>query len=144
MMGRNHPPLKLHSGHLSASVDTCGQATGEPMRWYQRLLNMSPSERATPFDTFYGVPRNARSSHWRPHNMPGLLHKFLKPAGEQQPTILAPLTIKKMPARSPAKSTLRDSLRHKMRKAVPTDRVPCRCHRDGRRGIGLSVVERSV
>ncbi|WP_261643410.1 peptidoglycan-binding protein [Erwinia mallotivora] len=52
----------------------CGQSTIEAIRWYQRLLNMSPSGLVTPVDSFFiQALSNAITPHWRPKNTSGPL-----------------------------------------------------------------------
>ena len=55
----------------------CGQGTIEAIRWYQRLLNMSPSGLITPVDTYFiQALSNALSPHWRPRNTRGALRVY--------------------------------------------------------------------
>ena len=63
------------TGRLIKIDGQCGQATIEAIRWYQRLLNMSPSGLVTPVDTFFmQALSQALSPHWRPRNISGPLH----------------------------------------------------------------------
>ncbi len=53
----------------------CGQGTIDAIRWYQRLLNMSPSGMVAPTDSFFmQALSHALSPHWRPANTSGPLH----------------------------------------------------------------------
>ncbi|SQK72299.1 Uncharacterised protein [Tatumella ptyseos] len=55
----------------------CGQGTIEAIRWYQRLLNMSPSGLITSVDTYFiQALSNALSPHWRPRNTRGALRVY--------------------------------------------------------------------
>ena len=62
------------TGRMLKVDGQCGQGTIEAIRWYQRLLNMSPSGLVTPVDTFFmQALSNAISPHWRPRNNTGPL-----------------------------------------------------------------------
>ena len=52
----------------------CNPDTIEAIRWYQRLLNMTPSGLISPTDTwFMEAIEQATRPHWRPQNVAGPL-----------------------------------------------------------------------
>ncbi|MFC0141756.1 peptidoglycan-binding protein [Erwinia mallotivora] len=59
----------LSTGRRLIVDGRCGQGTIEAIRWYQRLLTLSPSGLVMPVDTFF-MPAVSRalSPHWRPRN----------------------------------------------------------------------------
>ncbi|MEW5291705.1 peptidoglycan-binding protein [Erwinia papayae] len=65
----------LSTGRRLIVDGRCGQGTIEAIRWYQRLLTLSPTGLVMPVDTFFmqAVSR-ALSPHWRPRNTIGPLH----------------------------------------------------------------------
>jgi hypothetical protein len=64
----------LATGRTLPVNGRCDTATTEAIRWYQRLLNMSPSGLIQSTDTwFIKALSEATSPHWRPRNISGPL-----------------------------------------------------------------------
>lgn len=70
----NDAGYQLATGRSLTPNGRCDTATTEAIRWYQRLLNMSPSGLIQPTDIwFIRAISEATSPHWRPRNTSGPL-----------------------------------------------------------------------
>ncbi|WP_279022959.1 peptidoglycan-binding protein [Gibbsiella quercinecans] len=65
---------QLATGQTLAINGRCDKTTTEAIRWYQRLLNMSPNGLIQPTDTWFIQALNeANAPHWRPKHSGGPL-----------------------------------------------------------------------
>ncbi|URQ60925.1 peptidoglycan-binding protein [Pantoea alhagi] len=64
---------RLATGRRLAIDGVCGQQTLEAIRWYQRLLNLSPSGLVTPVSIYFMDALKAMSPDNQPHHPGGLL-----------------------------------------------------------------------
>ncbi|GAA3915794.1 hypothetical protein GCM10022405_46170 [Gibbsiella dentisursi] len=63
---------QLATGQTLAINGRCDKTTTEAIRWYQRLLNMSPNGLIQPTDTWFIQALNeANAPHWRPKHSGG-------------------------------------------------------------------------
>ncbi|MBP2170259.1 hypothetical protein J2125_003451 [Erwinia toletana] len=70
-----HAGYHLATGRTLTVNGQCGAETAEAIRWYQRLLNMSPTGLVHPADSwFIQALQNATGTHWRPRHTAGSLH----------------------------------------------------------------------
>ncbi|WP_284215178.1 peptidoglycan-binding protein, partial [Mixta theicola] len=63
----------LATGRRLAIDGICGNQTLEAIRWYQRLLNLSPSGLVTPLSVYFMAALKAMSPYNRPHQRGGML-----------------------------------------------------------------------
>lgn len=64
---------RLATGRRLSIDGVCGQQTLEAIRWYQRLLNLSPSGMVTPVSLYFMDALKAMSPDKQPHHAGGLL-----------------------------------------------------------------------
>lgn len=64
---------RLATGRQLSVDGICGQQTVEAIRWYQRLLNLSPSGLVTPLSIYFMDALTAMSPDNQPHEAGGLL-----------------------------------------------------------------------
>lgn len=64
---------RLATGRRLSIDGVCGQQTLEAIRWYQRLLNLSPSGMVTPASIYFMDALKAMSPDSQPHHAGGLL-----------------------------------------------------------------------